>query len=77
MHFLYNVALNIFPSLSFIFLFLLVKCVTYFAILGTMLVVVLNLSALVIVVVEIKFILNWSREKYGVSGNTFSAFEIT
>ena len=60
MQVLFNVALNIFPSHSSIFLFLLVKCVTYCAILGIMLVVVLNLSALVIVVVEIKFILNRS-----------------
>ena len=41
-----------------------------------MVLVVLNLSALVIVVVEIKFILNWSRDKYGVSRNTLSALEI-
>ena len=60
MLFLFNVALNIFPNHSTIFLFLLVKCVTYCVIPGTMLVVVLTLSALVIVVVEIKDVLNWS-----------------
>ena len=40
-----------------------------------MLVVVLTLSAFVIVVVEIKDVLNWSWDKYGVSRNSFSALE--